>query len=250
VREAADETDMPILWALAPYALLVTIVLTAELIPPLNRFLGQVVVELSTPALSTARGWTTEAGTTRAIDLFGHPGALLIYASLLTYALYAWRGRYAFGTPRRIAGQVVKRATRSSIGVLTMVALAVTMNHAGMTFLLAQGISQVMGPAFPLASPFIGALGAFMTGSNTNSNVIFGALQEQVAGLVGMSVLLALAAQTTGGAIGGMFAPAKVIVGAAPAEADEGSTMRRTMVYGLIIISIVALVTGAIALLT
>jgi lactate permease len=128
-----------------------------------------------------------------------------------------------------------------------MVGMAVTMDHAGMTHLLAEGISLVVGRAFPLASPFIGALGAFMTGSNTNSNVVFAALQERVATLVGMSPLLALAAQTTGGAIGGMFAPAKVIVGCAPVKASEGETMRKTMVYGVAILGMIAGVTAAVS---
>jgi len=76
------------------------------------------------------------------------------------------------------------------------------MQQAGMTHLLADGIATVAGPTFPLAAPFIGALGAFMTGSNTNSNVIFAGLQQQVASLLGLSPLIILAAQTTGGAIG------------------------------------------------
>ena len=230
-------------WALLPYGLLVAIVLAAELFPPLHTFLGRVVLRVPVPELTTARGWVTAAGTARSINLFGHAGALLLYASLLTFGLYARQGRYTPGAPRRIVREVVRRGIPSGVGIATMVAMAVTMDHAGMTHLLADGLSRLAGPAFPLVSPFIGALGAFMTGSNTNSNVVFGLLQEQVATLVGMSPLLALAAQTAGGAIGGMFAPAKVIVGCAPAAADEGATLRRTMAYGLAILSVLAVVT-------
>ena len=50
-----------------------------------------------------------------------------------------------------------------------------------------------------------------MTGSNTNSNVVFGQLQQETALVLALSVPLILAAQTTGGAIGSLFAPAKVI---------------------------------------
>jgi lactate permease len=235
-------------WAVVPYALLVLIVLSAELIGPVNQFLGQVVVRVEAPELVTARGWIVPAGAARTINVFGHAGALLIYTSLITGLVFWLRGAYRPGTPRRIAGDVVRRAIPSSVGIATMVGLAVTMSHAGMTHLLADGISQLVGQAFPLASPFIGALGAFMTGSNTNSNVVFSMLQEQVAVLVGMSPLLALAAQTAGGAIGSMFAPAKVIVGCAPVGADEGQTMRQTMAYGGTIIVVLALVTGALSL--
>ena len=242
------EGDLPLTlrWAAVPYGLLVGIILLARLVEPVEMFLGQVVIQVPVPELATARGWVTPAGTTRAIDLFGHAGALLVYASLLTYGLFHWRGVYRPGVARRIAREVVRRGIPSGIGVTTMVAMAVTMDHAGMIHLLAEGIARAVGPAFPLASPFIGALGAFMTGSNTNSNVVFGALQERVATLVGMSPLLALAAQTTGAAIGGMFAPAKVIVGCAPVEADEGATMRKTMTYGMVILGVLGGVVAAV----
>ncbi|HEY76077.1 MAG TPA: L-lactate permease [Thermoflexia bacterium] len=232
----ANDLPIDLRWAVAPYGLLVAIILLARLVGPVETFLGQVVIRVEVPELVTARGWVTPAGATRSINLFGHAGALLTYASLLTYGLFRWKGAYRPGVVRRIARDVVRRGVPSGVGIATMVGMAVTMDHAGMIHLLAEGIARAVGPAFPLASPFIGALGAFMTGSNTNSNVVFGALQERVAALVGMSPLLALAAQTAGGAIGGMFAPAKVIVGCAPVEADEGATMRKTMTYGMVIL--------------
>jgi len=239
-RNAPTTGQITLSWAMLPYGLLVAIILLVKLVKPVGEFLGQVVIRVQVPELVTARGWVTPAGTARTLDVFGHAGALLLYASLLTYGLFRQRGLYRPGVARRIAHDVVRRGIPSGIGIATMVSMAVTMDHAGMTHLLAEGIAQAVGPAFPLASPFIGALGAFMTGSNTNSNVVFGALQERVATLVGMDPLLALAAQTAGGAIGGMFAPAKVIVGCAPVEADEGVTMRKTMGYGVAILGALA----------
>jgi len=241
----ATNGQMGLGWALAPYGLLVAVILLAELVGPVNAFLGQVVLRVQSPELSTARGWVTPEGAARAINLFGHAGALLCYGSLLTYMLYRRRGYYKPGAGRRIARSVVRRALPASVGVAAMVGMAVTMDHAGMTHLLAEGVSRAMGPAFPFASPFIGALGAFVTGSNTNSNVVFGALQERVADLVGMNPLLALAAQTAGGAIGSMFAPAKVIVGCAPVGADEGIAMRKVMAYGAAILGMLATATAA-----
>lgn len=237
---------MPLAWALAPYALLVAIVLAAQLIPPVRDFLGQVVLRVQFPELTTVRGWVTPAEVGRTINVFGHAGALLIYASLVTYGLFRWQGRYASGAARRIARGVARRAMRSSLGIAAMVGMAVTMEHAGMTHLLADSMARVAGPAFPLVAPFIGALGAFMTGSNTNSNVVFGSLQQQVASLVGVSPLIILAAQTAGGAIGSLFAPAKVIVGCSTVDLGgrEGPVLRSAMRYGLAIVAGLALATG------
>ncbi|MFO7743471.1 MAG: L-lactate permease [Anaerolineae bacterium] len=233
-------------WALVPYVLLIAIVLAAQFVPPIRDLLGQVVLRVQFPELTTARGWVTPAEEGRTIEVFGHPGALLVYASLVAYALFAWRGAYGPETPRRIAHGVASRATRSSLGTAAMVGMAVTMEHAGMTHLLAEGVAGVAGPAFPLAAPFVGALGAFMTGSNTNSNVIFGDLQQRVAGLVGVNPLVILAAQTAGGAIGSSFAPAKVIVGCSTVDADESLALQAAMRYGLAIVAVLALATGAV----
>ncbi len=242
-------SGMPIGWAVAPYAVLIAIVFVAQLVPAVGDFLGQVVLRVEFPRLVTARGWVTPAQEGRAIDVFGHVGALLVYASAVSYALFAWRGKYDAGTARRIAGGVVSRATRSSLGTAAMVGMAVTMEHAGMTHLLAQGIAGVAGPAFPLAAPFIGTLGSFMTGSNTNSNVIFGELQQSVAALVGVNPLIILAAQTAGGTIGSAFAPAKVIVACSTVDAQEGPVLEAVMRYGIAIVASLALVTGAVIII-
>jgi lactate permease len=239
-----DRSTLSLGWALAPYAVLVVMVLVAQLLPPVRDFLGQVVLRVQFPELATTRGWVTPAQQGRSINVFGHPGALLVYASLLSYGLFRWRGEYAAGSAGRIARGVVSRATRSSLGTAAMVGMAVTMQHAGMTHLLADGIARLAGPAFPLAAPFIGALGAFMTGSNTNSNVIFGDLQQSVAALVGVSPLIILAGQTAGAAIGSAFAPAKIIVGCSTVEAEEGPALQAVMRYGLAIVAVLALATG------
>jgi lactate permease len=241
--------SMSLGWALSPYAVLVAIVLAAQLIPPVHDFLGQVVIRVEFPELTTARGWMTPAGTGRTINVFGHAGALLTYAAIITYALFHQQGRYAPGTVRRIVQTVVQKAAHSSLGIVAMVGMAVTMEHAGMTHLLADGVARVAGRAFPLVAPFIGALGAFMTGSNTNSNVVFGGMQQHVATLVGLSPLIILAAQTTGGAVGSMFAPAKVIVGCSTVElgGKEGPVLRSVMRYGLVIVAGSALATGVAA---
>lgn len=236
---------MPLVWAFVPYVLLVVIILAAELIPPVKQFLGsRAVIGGQFPELVTARGWVTPAGKGRTIAVFGHAGALLTYASLAVYGVYRLRGYYRPGAERRIAQGVAKRALRSSLGTAAMVAMAATMEHAGMTYLLADGIAQVAGRAFPLASPFIGALGAFVTGSNTNSNVIFGNLQQSVATLVGASPLVIIAAQMAGGSIGSAFAPAKIIVGCSTVKAEEAPVLRAVMRYGLAILAGVGLATA------
>jgi lactate permease len=242
---AADaEAHLSLPLALAPYLLLIVLVTAAELYTPLHELLNSLVIRIRFPELRTTYGWITGAGTGRTISIFGHAGALLAYTSVIGYLLYRRSGHYSAGVLRRIAANTLKSAVPSSIGIASLVGMALVMDHSGMTYFLAQGISQSVGATFPFFSPLIGMLGAFMTGSNTNSNVIFAPLQKQAAELIGVSVFVILAAQTTGGSLGSMLAPAKIIVGCSTAglAGREGEVLKRTLLPGLLIAALVGVV--------
>jgi lactate permease len=227
--------------ALAPYLVLILVVAAAELWPWLHESLNAVKIQIQFPEVQTGYGWTTPAGYGRKISVFGHAGALLAYVSLLFFAVYSWTGHYTKGVGRRIIQRTVKSAVPSSIGILSMVGMAVVMDNSGMTYVLAAGLSKLAGPLYPLVAPYIGMLGAFMTGSNTNSNVVFAPLQKQAAELLLISVPIILAAQTTGGALGSMLAPAKIIVGCSTADlaGREGEVLKKTLLPGLLIAGVV-----------
>jgi len=241
---AGDEESLGLPLAIAPYLLLIVLVTAAELYGPLHELLNSVVISIHFPELRTAYGWTTEAGTGRTISIFGHPGALLAYTSAIGYLLYRRTGHYSGSVRRRIIANTLRSAVPSSIGIASLVGMALVMDHSGMTYFLAQGISRSVGAAFPFFSPLIGVLGAFMTGSNTNSNVIFAPLQKQAAELIGISVFIVLGAQTTGGSLGSMLAPAKVIVGCSTAglAGREGEVLKKTLLPGLLIAAFVGVV--------
>jgi lactate permease len=120
------------------------------------------------------------------------------------------------------------------------------MENAGMTEQLARGLAEGMGQAFPLVASWIGALGAFMTGSNTNSNVVFGALQLRTADLLGYAPAVILAAQTAGAGLASVLAPTKVVVGASTAgmAGREGEVMRALFVYTGLLVLFISLLTA------
>lgn len=106
-----------------------------------------------------------------------------------------------------------------------------------MTQLLADGLVIMMQSTYPLVSPFIGILGAFTTGSNNNSNVLFIPLQKSIAAILGISPAWLVASQTAGGALGSMISPAKMIIGASTVgfSGSEGEVLRKTLPYVLAI---------------
>jgi lactate permease len=228
--------------ALSGYGVLIAITLGIQLIPGVRGTLGQAVFSLDFPEVTTSTGYVTAAGTGREIPIFRHAGAILLYSSVIANLIYRAAGWYKPGAPSRILSGTVKKMMSSSVGIASMVAMAVIMQHAGMTETLAQGLADGTGKLFPVVSPWIGALGAFMTGSNTNSNVVFAALQMRTAELLGYSVAIILAAQTSGGALGSVIAPTKVVVGASTGgmAGREGEIMRKMLVYTGILVAMMS----------
>jgi lactate permease len=242
-EEATESTvgdgGMPLRWAVMPYVFLILSIFAVQLIRPLNLLLNRVVIRGHIPTLRTGRGWVQPAEVVRSISVFGHPGALLIYTAVFAFVLFLLRRRYPFEVWRTIVEKTWHSAIKTTVGVLTMVGFATLMSYSGMSHMLAQGASRLMGDSFPLVASLIGGLGAFITGSNTNSNFVFAPLQQTTADLLELNALVILAAQTTGGALGSMMAPAKVIVGCSTTglTGDEGLVLRRTIVYGVLILA-------------
>ncbi len=108
-----------------------------------------------------------------------------------------------------------------------------------MTRQLALGLSSGIQSIYPLVAPWIGAIGAFMTGSNTNSNVVFGLLQLETARILMLPVSIILAGQTAGAALASVIAPTKMVVGASTAgmSGREGEIMRALIGYTLVLVS-------------
>ena len=233
--------------AIGAYVILLIIAFSLNLITPLEQLSDTLKISIEFPAVATAFGTVTDAEFGRRISIFGHPGAILFYAGLVGFIMFQTAGYYDnTGVWGKIWAKVRKSATKSTISIFALVAMASLMTHTGMTQIIARGISETFSASiFPLFAPFIGTLGAFMTGSNTNSNVVFGALQQETANLLGLSVPIMLAGQTAGASLGSVLAPAKIIVGCSTVglNGEEGPVIRRMIWLGLIPVVFVAIFT-------
>ncbi|HEY3248146.1 MAG TPA: L-lactate permease [bacterium] len=234
--------EMPFHAAFLPYYTLIGVVALATFVGPLHELLERARLEMSFPAVTTGLGWTSEASTFD-LAIFGHPGALLLYTTVAAAGLFWTMGR-RLPDWRRVWSAAAEQGMPTTITILALVGVAMVMSYSGMTFLLARALSGAVGVLFPLVSPFLGLLGTVITGSNTNSNVLFGALQRDGAKLLAMDPVLMAALQTAGGALGSMLAPAKVVLATATTglAGEEGRVMRITARYALAL-------TGALGLL-
>ena len=213
--DAAPSAPMPFWLAFMPYALLISLSVVAQ-IGPIKEAASGLRLALDYPGFVTGEGFEVAPAPDYApIRLLNHPAPLIVASLAVSGALYAFAGRWRLHAAREALRLTYSQCLATSIGVATMAMMAVIMADTGMTVLLARGLADVSGPAFPLVSPFIGMLGAFMSGSNTNSNVMFGLLQLETARALDIAPVTIASIQSVGASVGSAMAPAKVLVGAA-----------------------------------
>ena len=122
-----------------------------------------------------------------------------------------------------------------------------TNNIDSMPIAMAQGMSSLMGQVYPMFAPTIGAIGAFLAGSNTVSNLMLSQFQFETANLLGLSGALMVAAQSVGAAAGNMIAIHNIVAASATVGllGKEGITLRITIlptIYYIFFAGIITLV--------
>ncbi|MEB5707467.1 L-lactate permease [Pantoea anthophila] len=129
-----------------------------------------------------------------------------------------------------------------SIGMV--LAFAFISNYSGLSATLALALAHT-GHAFTFFSPFLGWLGVFLTGSDTSSNALFAALQATTAQQIGVSDVLLVAANTTGGVTGKMISPQSIAIACAAVGlvGRESDLFRFTVKHSLIFTCMVGLIT-------
>jgi lactate permease len=227
--------DPQALWvAISSYGGLAAILTLLTATPPIHATLSRFALTLDFDAVRTNLEHYIPTST-QTLYYFLHPGFTLTIVAAISYTVCRKKKFFAPEIGSRIAVDTWRAAAPTSLGVLFMVGLSTLMDHTGMMLILAQTLSRWVGIAFPLVSPWIGTLGAFATGSNNNSNVMFAVLQQNTAQILNLSSSVIIAAQTAGGALGSMIAPAKLILGCTTAgiKNKQGEVLRLTLPYGL-----------------
>ena len=121
--------------------------------------------------------------------------------------------------------------------------LAYVYAYSGMANSLANGFSKV-GTPFILLSPILGWIAVGLSGSNTSSNALFGAVQLSVAKLLGAPVLLFPSLNSVGAEVGKAIAPQTTSVGVSTTKyvRQEGVVIRYNMGWSLFILAYLILI--------
>ena len=101
-----------------------------------------------------------------------------------------------------------------------------------MPIAMARGMADILGQIYPVFAPTVGAIGAFLAGSNTVSNLMLSQFQYETASLLGLSGAFMVASQSVGAAAGNMIAIHNVVAASATVGllGREGDTLRITII--------------------
>jgi lactate permease len=241
-RQAGNET-VTIFKAWIPYILIGAIlVLTRIRSLPFAHWVQSVSFDYSDIFGTTVSG---------SVDPLNNPGILpFVMVALLSIPLFRMR-RKEVGTAW---GEAVKRIKNPLIALVFAVPMVRIMMQSGnnpegilgMPIAMATAMTDLFKGAWPLVDAFIGALGSFMAGSNTVSNMLFSLFQFSIADQLGISTILIVSLQNIGGALGNMICVHNVIAACATVGlvGMEGILIRRN----LLPITIVGLLVGIIGL--
>lgn len=226
--------------AWVPFILVLFFIMgTSTLFPSINKALNTIQTTV-----------TIFSGTHAKPDTFvwiNNPGTLIIIATTLGGLIQGAK----FGEIMGVLGRTMKQMSKSALTIVAIVALAKVMAYCGMINSIASVLVAVTGIYYPLIAPIIGAIGTFVTGSDTSANVLFGGLQTVVAKSLHMSPAWLAAANTCGATAGKMISPQSIAVATAATglTGKEGKILNATLKFCLfyvIVLGVIAYFMGPI----
>lgn len=193
-----------------------------------------LAVQRTPPVVSVAKSedaffllnWLSASGT--ALLLTGIISGLLLGLNPARLARTYW--------------QTLVKVRLSLVTISAMMALGYVTRYGGLDATMGLAFAQT-GSLFPFFSPLLGWLGVAVTGSDTASNVLFGNLQQISAQQVGVSPLLAAAANSSGGVMGKMIDAQSIVVASVATEqqGQEGEILRYVFFHSLALACLVGL---------
>jgi lactate permease len=139
----------------------------------------------------------------------------------------------------RAYGKTLRQLRWAILTVAGVLALAYVMNLSGETITLGKWVAGA-GGVFVIISPILGWLGVAVTGSDTSSNSLFGALQVTAAKQAHLSPTLMAAANSSGGVLGKMISPQNLAIGASAVglHGQEGKLLRSVAPWSVLFLAV------------
>ncbi|TWD23064.1 lactate permease [Streptomyces sp. T12] len=235
----AEDPRGEVLRAYAPYALIVAIFAVAQ-IPAVKDWLAGATQTYDWPFLDVA-GPDGEpvGGNMFSLPLVSTGGTLVLFAGLATAAVFKVDARVAV----REWLATVRELRFALLTVTSVLALAYVMNLSGQAATIGHFVAAA-GAGLAFLSPVLGWFGVAVSGSDTSSNALFGALQVTAAQQSGLSPDLLAAANSSGGVLGKMISPQNLTIACAAVglAGREGDLLRKVLPWSLGLLLVMCLI--------
>ncbi|MBC2580131.1 L-lactate permease [Clostridium sp. DJ247] len=210
----------------------VIIIATSSLFPSINKALSSIQTSVAI--------YNGPGGHPYSFAWLANPGTLIIAAGIIGGLIQGARFNEIVG----ILGKTARQMTNSAITIISIVALAKIMSYSGMIKSIAVVLVSITGHGYPVIAPIIGALGTFVTGSDTSANILFGSLQVEAAKSLGLNSYWLAAANMGGATAGKMISPQSIAVATAATGlvGAEGKILSATLKFCIIYVIILGLV--------
>jgi lactate permease len=160
-------------------------------------------------------------------------GTLLLLSGVITMLVLRIKPKAALSA----LGRSLDQLKWAILTVASVLALAYVMNFSGQTITIGQWLAGA-GSVFAFLSGLLGWMGVAVTGSDTSSNSLFGALQVAAAKKADLDPVLMAAANSSGGVLGKMISPQNLAIGAAAVgmAGQEGELFRRVVGWSIVLV--------------
>ena len=223
-----------------PYILLATLLIFSRTYEPLTDFLKSFSIKFV--------NILNQADISANFTPLYLPGGLLLIVCISTFFLH----RMKFNEILLATKDSLKIVLSAGFVLFFTVPLVRIMINSGVNYndyvsmpiAMAKGMANLMGQVYPIISASIGAIGAFLAGSNTVSNLMLSQFQFETANLLGFSGTLMVALQSVGAAAGNMIAIHNVVAASATVGllGKEGNVLRITIIPTIYYLSLTGLI--------
>jgi len=214
-----------------PFILIfVFLLLTSKIFGPINTFLNQF-------GTSTVI-YAGDEPNTMSFKWINTPGIWIFLSAIIGGAIQGAKAKDFL----KVLGETFIQMKETMITMIAVLACAKVMSYAGMISSISAFVIASTGMLYPIFAPWIGALGTFVTGSGTNSGVLFGTIQLEASKELAIDSYFMVALNSLGVAAGKMLSPQSLAIALSSvgAKGKDNELMKKIAPYGLIFLIIMS----------
>ncbi len=246
-EEKTEGKTMSLILAWAPYAIIAILLILTRAIPEVKDIISSTNAENPSPLVFSIKNIFGVEKASYDFKPAYLPGIVpFMLVALITIPMHKMSAKAVKAAWVDSLKQIASAAIAIAFGVALVQIMrnSATAEMKGMMEIMAEFLANIAGKAYIAIAPFIGVLGAFISGSNTVSNIMFTNLQYSTALQLELSTVAIVALQVVGGAVGNITCINNVVAACATVGTTgaEGKIIK-TNIIPMILYTLVVLLT-------